>query len=50
MDKATHVLLVAGLVIVILVGTTWFVKNGPAVECWNFFGLSKGCQVTPSTK
>lgn len=50
MDKTTHILTVAALTVVILVGGTWFVRNGPAVECWNFFGLSKGCQVTPSTK
>lgn len=50
MDKATHVLLVAALTVVIVVGSAWYIKSGPSVECWNWFGLSKGCSVTPSTK
>lgn len=42
MDKATHVLLVAGLTVGVMVGTVYLTRN-VSVECWNWFGLAKSC-------
>lgn len=42
MDKATHVLLVAALTVGIVVGVVYLSRN-VTVECFNWFGLSKGC-------
>lgn len=46
MDKPTHVLLVAGLVVGIIVGLVYIVNHQPRVDCWNFFGLTKGCSAS----
>lgn len=42
MDKATHVLAVVALTVVIMIGAVYLSRN-VAVDCWTFFGLAKGC-------
>lgn len=43
MDKPTHVLIVVAMTVVILGGVIFITKNQPRIDCWNFFGLTKGC-------
>lgn len=42
MDKATHVLLVVALTVGVIVGGI-YISRTVSVDCWNFFGLAKGC-------
>lgn len=45
MDKATHVLLVVALTVGVIVGGIYISRHA-TVDCWNFFGLTKGCSVS----
>lgn len=45
MDKPTHVLLVVGLTLGIVVAGLFIAEKKPRIDCWNWFGLAKGCEV-----
>lgn len=46
MDKTTHILLVIALTVAAIAGTVYVANHQPRIDCWNFFGLTKGCSAS----
>lgn len=43
MDKPTHVIFVAVMTAAFIAAVVYIGNHQPRIDCWNFFGLTKGC-------